>query len=49
VVVEVTSDSHPFWTGARRILDTAGQVEKFHRRYGQRLSDGLKAADGDVS
>ncbi len=27
VVVEVTSDSHPFWTGARRILDTAGQVE----------------------
>ena len=49
VVVEVTSDSHPFWTGGRRILDTAGQVEKFHRRYGQRLSDGLKAADGDAS
>jgi large subunit ribosomal protein L31 len=36
VVVEVTSDSHPFWTGGRRILDTAGQVEKFHRRYGNR-------------
>ncbi len=49
VVVEVSSDSHPFWTGARRILDTAGQVEKFYRRYGQRLSDGLKAADGDAS
>ena len=29
VVVEVTSDSHPFWTGGRRIVDTAGQVEKF--------------------
>lgn len=34
---------------ADRILDTAGQVEKFHRRYGQRLLDGLKAADGDAS
>lgn len=36
VVVEVSSDSHPFWTGGRRIVDTAGQVEKFHRRYGAR-------------
>jgi large subunit ribosomal protein L31 len=34
VVVEVTSDSHPFWTGERRFMDTAGQVEKFRRRYG---------------
>jgi large subunit ribosomal protein L31 len=34
VVVEVTSDSHPFWTGGHRILDSAGQVEKFRRRYG---------------
>lgn len=36
VVVEVTSDSHPFWTGTRRLLDSAGQVEKFRRRYGSR-------------
>ena len=36
VVVEVTCDSHPFWTGGRRIVDTAGQVEKFCRRYGSR-------------
>ncbi len=34
VVAEVTADSHPFWTGERRIMDTAGQVEKFRRRYG---------------
>ncbi|BBZ26900.1 50S ribosomal protein L31 [Mycolicibacterium madagascariense] len=34
IVVEVSSDSHPFWTGTRRLLDTAGQVEKFRRRYG---------------
>ena len=36
IVVDVTADSHPFWTGGRRIMDTAGQVEKFHRRYGKR-------------
>lgn len=36
VVVEVSSASHPFWTGSRRVLDTAGQVEKFRRRYGTR-------------
>ncbi len=35
VVVEVTSESHPFWTGGRRIIDSAGQVEKFNRRYGR--------------
>lgn len=35
IVVDVTSDSHPFWTGTRRLLDTAGQVEKFRRRYGR--------------
>lgn len=34
VIVDVTSDSHPFWTGDQRIVDTAGQVEKFRRRYG---------------
>jgi len=42
VVVEVTSDSHPFWTGGRRIIDSAGQVEKFHRRYGSRQPPALE-------
>ena len=47
VVVEVTSDSHPFRTGGRRIVDTAGQVEKFHRRYGSRQPAPLeRGADG---
>lgn len=34
VDVDVSSASHPYWTGASRVLDTAGRVEKFHRRYG---------------
>ncbi len=32
--VEVCSKCHPFFTGEERIVDTAGQVEKFKRRYG---------------
>ena len=35
IVVDVTSDSHPVWTGKRQILDTAGRVEKFNRKYGR--------------
>lgn len=36
LVVDVTADSHPFWTGAHRVLDTQGRVEKFERKYGKR-------------
>lgn len=32
--VEVSSDSHLFWTGRARTLDTEGRVERFHRRFG---------------
>jgi large subunit ribosomal protein L31 len=35
VDVEVSSASHPFWTGKGRVLDTAGRVEQFQRRYGR--------------
>lgn len=42
VVVDVSAYSHPFWTGAKRIMDTAGRVEKFHRRYGRRDAGGQR-------
>ncbi|MCE7083320.1 type B 50S ribosomal protein L31 [Streptomyces sp. ST2-7A] len=32
--VETSSVSHPFYTGTARVLDTAGRVERFERRYG---------------
>lgn len=35
VDVEVSSASHPFYTGRARELDTAGRVERFRRRYGR--------------
>ncbi len=33
IKVEVSSDSHPFFTGKKLFVDTAGRVEKFNRRY----------------
>lgn len=34
--VEVCSQCHPFFTGKQKIVDTAGQVDKFRRRYGMK-------------
>ncbi|ABE50558.1 type B 50S ribosomal protein L31 [Methylobacillus sp. Pita2] len=34
VKIEVSSQSHPFYTGKQKILDTAGRVEKFRQKYG---------------
>ncbi len=35
VDVEISSASHPFYTGRHRTIDTAGRVERFNRRYGR--------------
>ncbi len=32
--VEICSNCHPFYTGKQKIVDTAGRVERFKRRYG---------------
>ncbi len=32
--IEVCSACHPFYTGKQKIIDTAGRVDKFRRRYG---------------
>lgn len=34
--VEVSSKSHPFYTGKNVLLDTAGRVDKFKKRYGMK-------------
>ena len=34
--VEISSESHPFFTGQMKIVDTAGRVERFEKRYGRR-------------
>ena len=33
--VEICSSCHPFFTGKQKLVDTAGRVERFRRKYGK--------------
>ncbi|MGF1654373.1 MAG: 50S ribosomal protein L31 [Actinomycetales bacterium] len=41
--VDISSASHPFWTGRGRVVDTEGRVAAFRRRY---QKDRAGTADG---
>ena len=45
VKIEVSYESHPFYTGKHKIVDTAGRVEKFRQKFGNRGSK-TQAAGG---
>lgn len=34
--VEICSSCHPFFTGKEKLIDTAGRIEKFNRRYNRK-------------
>ncbi|HSJ39724.1 MAG TPA: type B 50S ribosomal protein L31 [Xanthobacteraceae bacterium] len=34
IKVEISSQSHPFYTGKHKVIDAGGRVDKFRRRYG---------------
>ena len=36
VRVEICSKCHPFFTGKQKLVDTAGRVERFQRKYGRK-------------
>ncbi|GBU08148.1 50S ribosomal protein L31 type B [Bacteroidales bacterium] len=36
VKIEISNTSHPFYTGKQKLVDTAGRVDKFMTRYGNR-------------
>lgn len=38
IKVEVSSASHPFFTGKKLFVDTAGRVEKFQKKYGKKTA-----------
>ncbi len=46
VMVDISSHSHPFYTGKTRLVDTAGRVEKFRKKFGGNYG---KAAKGKVT
>ena len=37
VKMEISSSSHPFYTGKSKLVDTAGRVDKFMNRYAKRM------------
>lgn len=44
VMVDISSASHPFFTGKQKIVDAAGRVEKFQKKYNWGKAEEGKAA-----
>lgn len=40
--VEICSACHPFFTGKQKLVDTAGRIEKFQRRYGKKAAQSTR-------
>lgn len=36
IKVDISSESHPFFTGKQRVMDTEGRIDRFHKRYGKK-------------
>jgi large subunit ribosomal protein L31 len=39
VKLEISSASHPFFTGKQKLIDTAGRVDRFYNRYGGKKAE----------
>ena len=42
IMVEVCSKCHPFFTGKQKLLDTAGRIERFRKKYGETIEKSEK-------
>jgi len=47
IVIEICSKCHPFYTGKQKLVDTAGRVEKFRKRYGKWKKEEEKATSSE--
>ena len=45
IKVEVSSKSHPFYTGKAQFVDTAGRIDKFRQKYGKFKKDTKESSD----
>ena len=43
--VEICSNCHPFFTGTQKLVDSAGRVEKYYRRYGRKGEEEKKGKE----
>ena len=41
--VEICSSCHPFFTGKQKLVDTAGRVDRFNKRYGKKTETAAAA------
>ena len=39
IEVEICSTCHPFYTGKQKLVDTAGRIERFNKKYGVKSND----------
>jgi large subunit ribosomal protein L31 len=44
--LEICSNCHPFFTGKQKLVDTAGRVERFNKKYGRKSAESPAAAGG---
>jgi large subunit ribosomal protein L31 len=42
--LEICSSCHPFFTGKQKLIDSAGRVERFNRKYGTKKTEKTEAA-----
>ena len=42
IKIEICSKCHPFYTGKQKLVDTAGRIEKFKKKYAKHLSKDKK-------
>jgi len=45
--IEICSDCHPFYTGKQKVIDTAGRVEKFQKKYSSKAASAEKTKKED--
>ncbi len=43
-LVDITSASHPFFTGKQRIMDTAGRIDRFKKKFQDKVTVGAKSS-----
>jgi large subunit ribosomal protein L31 len=44
--IEICSQCHPFFTGKQKLVDTAGRVDRFNKRYGKKAPAEAAPAEG---
>ena len=48
ISVEICSQCHPFYTGKQKLVDSAGRIERFRRKYGNYMDQNKKEVKEEV-